>query len=366
MIQLIHGGDIYSAKENLKDGQEILDFSANINPLGLPAQVEKVAAQALSRCVNYPDPLCRSLRKELSIKEGISQDQIVFGNGAADIIFRLAAVQKPNKALLLAPTFAEYEQALRGVGCDIDYHYLKRDQGFSLKEDFLDTLDKSLDMIFLCNPNNPTGQLISPKLMKKIIEKCCRHNIFIVIDECFIDFIIDSEKHSVKSQLENYNKLFILRAFTKSYAMAGLRLGYGLCNDKILIKKLFDITQPWSVSLIAQEAGVQALKEDEYLKESTKLIWKEREILYEKLKGFGYMVYPPAANYIFFQLKAKKNLAYIEEFQVDLAKEGILIRSCENYRGLEKGYYRIAIKNPNENQKLITALMRREEQWQKQ
>nr|WP_315019486.1 histidinol-phosphate transaminase [uncultured Aminipila sp.] len=352
MANLIHGGDIYSAKE--KGIEDILDFSANINPKGLPERVKQTIIDGLDACVNYPDPLCRQLTSALSEFEGIDKECILCGNGAADIIFRFALALKPKKALVLAPTFAEYEIALDTVGCETVHYELKEDEDFKLKEEYLDELDSSYDVVFLCNPNNPTGQLISKALLDKVLKACVEKDIILVLDECFIEFVEDYEKYTMKSYIKKCKNLFILKAFTKSYAMPGLRLGYGLSSHKALLKKITDMGQPWAVSVLAQIAGVQALKETEYLEESLKEIRAERQYLVAELNKLGIKNYKPAANYIFIKIDEASRYE-VSTFKDKLLKKGIIIRDCSNYIGLKEGYYRIAVKSHSSNERLINA-----------
>ena len=369
MNKLIHGGDIYTAEEK---GREVLDFSANINPLGISENVREAVRKSIDKCSNYPDPLCRKLRKALAEKSKKDEDYLIFGNGAADLIFRLVLAEKPKKAILLAPTFAEYEQALNTVNCEVEHYYLSSDNSFRLDEAFINLIDSKVDMVFLCNPNNPTGQLIDGKILLRVIEKCNTLNIRLLLDECFIDFVKEPISCTMIECIEKNKTLFVLRSFTKNYAIPGLRLGYGLCSDKELLVKMSEQGQPWNVSLLAQEAGIQALAEDGYLEESRKIVIAEREWLTVELMALNYKVFIPESNYIFFSIIENANSigdefkeAYINSFQKDLEEENILVRCCANYRGLEKGYFRIAVRNQNENMILIDALKRREKEWQK-
>lgn len=336
-----HGGDIYTYGE-------ILDFSSNINPVGTPKRVLQAAIEGIYQMGNYPDPLCRELKSAIAKMEGIYEEHIICGNGAADLIFQLVTAKRPKKALLAVPGFTEYQQALEGVGAEIIYYRLKRENNFILEADFLRYLKEDIDMIFLCNPNNPTGKTISIELLDKIIDTCNKRSIFLVIDECFNDFLDYPEKHSKKNKVIKYKNLFILKAFTKMYAMAGLRLGYGLCGDGKLLEKMQRNRQPWSVSIPAQEAGIAALKEVEFSEKTRCHIRKEREYLCRCMKQMGITYWEPEANYIFFycQLDLKELLL----------KRNILIRDCSNYIGLEKGYYRIAVKNREDNEKLVNGL----------
>ncbi len=336
-----HGGDIYSY-------ENMLDFSANINPLGTPPAVIEAACSGVAEAANYPDPLCRQLIRAISEHEGVKEEQIICGNGAAELIFSLCMALKPKKALLLAPSFYEYEQALTAVDCEIRYHYLKEDDGFHLQETYLDDLTDDLDIVFLCNPNNPTGILTEKPFLLSILERCKAKGIFFVADECFNDFLEEPERYTLKDQIQNYPDFFILKAFTKIYAMAELRLGFGLTANKDLLRKMKCCTQPWSVSIPAQKAGIAAVKEKEYVKTTLRLIKKERVYLRGALKEAGFTVYDSAANYLFFQGPPA--------LYGDCLKKGIMIRDCSNYEGLREGFYRIVVKQHPDNSKLIKAL----------
>ena len=337
----VHGGDIYSKAYRL-------DFSTNINPFGMPESLKQAAIKGIDASIHYPDVQCRELINAISKKEEISSDWIICGNGAAELLFSLVSAKKPQKALLVSPGFAEYEQALKTVNCDIRYYELSKERGFLLGEEYLESLQQDLDIVFLCNPNNPTGLLIPTKLLKKIVDICKEKQIFLVLDECFLEFVSDELMNPQKKLLKGMPNVFILKAFTKMYGMPGLRLGYGLCSDIPLLEQMHQMTQPWNVSVPAQFAGVAACKETDFVVKTRIYIAQEREYLSNELKRLKFTVYDSQANYIFFE--APKNLWDLCE------KENILIRDCSNYRGLTKGYYRIAVKTRQENEELIRAL----------
>lgn len=347
-MHLIHGGDVYSARQKMK--QEPLDFSANINPMGMPPGAVRAAADALQQCTQYPDPLCRELRAALAAYEGIPAEQIVCGNGAADLIFRIVAATHPQRALLLEPTFAEYEQALRSMDCSIAYFPLQESEGFVLPEAFLQQLTPEINLLFLCNPNNPTGRTVSPALLQEIWKRCEEAGILLVVDECFNEFLEHPEQNTLKDVLETGANAVILKAFTKSFAMPGLRLGYGLCGNRDLAERIFSCGQPWGVSIPAQAAGVAALQEQGYLERMRRLIQTERRWLSENLARLGLRVFPSEANYILFRTETEIPL------RERMEQRGVLIRACGNYRGLDDRYYRIAVRGHDENERLIAAL----------
>ncbi len=340
MERFEHGGDIYSR-------QIAYDFSANINPLGLPGGVRKALISHVDDSVHYPDVSAAGLRAAIAEHEGMRAGQVVCGNGAADLIYRIVWTLKPQKALLLAPTFSEYERALRSVGCDVGFHMLREEEAFALREDFLDKIDGN-DMIFLCNPNNPTGRTIPGELMSRIAARCRKSGCVLVVDACFWDFV--EKESSVTEKGRFVENAIILKAFTKFYAMPGLRLGYVLCEDEVLAERIRSCGQCWAVSVPAQVAGMAALRETEYVEATLKLIPKEREYLFEALTGLGMKVYPSEANFLLFRCDRPLDRL--------LLKEGIAIRSCENYEGLEYGFFRIAVRSHDENEILIRAIER--------
>ncbi|MEY8427695.1 histidinol-phosphate transaminase [Lachnospiraceae bacterium 46-15] len=337
----IHGGDVYRYPY-------AIDFSSNCNPYGTPEGVKRAVAEAAEFICHYPDVQCQKLREALAEEEGIPASEIICGNGAADLIFGLALARKPRRALLLAPTFAEYAQALRAVGCEIAYCYLKEEQGFAPQESLLGEITEDVDIVFFCNPNNPTGVLTEVDFLRKLADKCRESHALFVVDECFVDFVREPGQYTMKPWLGAYDNLFVLKAFTKKYAMPGIRLGYGLCSNGELLAQMRAVMQPWNVSAAAQAAGIAALKEREYVRITMEKIAGEREYLLEKLKETGVSVCGSSANYIFF--KAKKGL------WKDCMDRGISIRDCGNYEGLGEGFYRIAVRTRGENDKLLKTL----------
>lgn len=349
MYRSVHGGDIYN--ESLKNNaSEILDYSANINPLGIPAGIRKALQKAIADCVNYPDPFCRELRTGLGAYLKISPAAIYCGNGAADVLFRLLSALRPKRTLLLAPTFADYEKAAVAAGSKIDYFTLEPEQGFAVTPQILKAITKRTGMVILCNPNNPTGLLISKTLLLQVTERCKEFNIPLLVDECFLEFLPDWEEYSLLDVLDRYPNLILLKAFTKIYAIPGIRLGYCLTADADLIERLYEAGQDWNVSVPAQAAGVAALDEKEYLVASRAIIAQERAYMIAQLRLIGFTVWEGTANYLF--LRSNRGI----DWKDALKKRGILIRDCSNYRGLGPGYFRVAVKTRRDNRKLIKCM----------
>ena len=346
MYNYVHGGDIYS----LPEGKKIIDFSANINPLGLPKGVKNALQAAINVCADYPDPFCRKLTEKLAKYHNLDKKYVFLSNGAADVLFKLALAIKPSEALLLAPTFADYEKALGTVKCKIDYFNLFAGHPFCVDDSILSKINNDTDLVIICNPNNPTGQLTDETLLLKILNKCRSTGTYLLVDECFMDFVDQEKAFSLKKYLSEYDNLIILKAFTKTYAMAGIRLGYCLTSNADVIDKCRENGQDWSVSTLAQAAGLSALDEYEYLAKSKEYIKKERSYLLQNLHKLGFNVYGSEANYIFF---SAKNIPQLAE---KLQKDSFLIRKCANYHNLDEHYYRIAVRTTSQNKLLIKAV----------
>lgn len=334
-----HGGDIYG------DRPICLDFSVNTNPLGMPGSVRQAIGNGGVEDQRYPDPHCRRLRTALSARYGVAAEHILCGNGASDLILRLCACLRPRTVLLPAPTFSEYGRSAALFGAEIRTYPLQAENGFALDQGFLAALTTDIDMVFLCNPNNPTGQLCDLTLLEEIAARCAGNGTWLVLDECFIEF---TEGQSMLPLLSRYPRLLILRAFTKTYAMAGLRLGFLLCLDAALLDRIAAFGAEWSVSTVAQRAGLAALAEEGWLEKTRALVAEERRWLTEQLEALGLTVCPGRANYLLVRGNRPIYGALLER--------GIMVRNCESFIGLDESYFRIGVKTRPENESLIEAL----------
>lgn len=344
MKRLVHGGDLYGYTDPL------IDFSVNTNPLGLPASVRQALFHAEESLERYPDPLCRTLCEKIAVQEQIRVDWVHCGNGAADLIYRIALSLRPARALTIAPTFSEYESALDAVGCTVKRHLLRESDGFWLTERFLEQIEPAFNLVVLCNPNNPTGLPIDHGLLLRILNQCAKSGILLLVDECFLPFLPEGQD-ALQGQLAAFPNLIVLRAFTKIYAMAGLRLGYLLCSNQTILERIQACEPPWNVSGPAQVAGLAALDGGPvYLEQTRELICRERSYLETELDSIGAVHFGSQANYLFFKLEGRFDL------REKLVEKGYLIRSCGNYHGLDGQFYRIAVKTHAENTGLIRAM----------
>lgn len=350
-----HGGNVLlMVKELGIPLKEIIDFSASINPLGTPRAVKRVLKENLNLIAHYPDSGCNELRKVIAEVHGIEQDSILVGNGSTELIYLIPQALRPQNVLIPAPTFSEYERAVvRAQGTEhrtqIKYLILKEEDDFEINADeFISAMrgDDSIDMGFLCNPNNPTGGLLKRDKVLEVAETAKMVRCLLIVDEAFIDFCPED---SVISEVQNNPYLIVLRSMTKFYALAGLRVGYGVFHSS-LIKKLREFKEPWTVNSLAQEAAIAALGDSIYVNETLKLITNEKRFLESGFREAGIEFFPSDAN--FYLLKINDN----RRIKLRLRQKGIIVRDCSNFYGLGDSYIRVAVKNRRDNALLLEVL----------
>lgn len=331
MSKRAHGGDAWRYKK-------VIDFSANINPLGAPLRLKEFRESI----EHYPEPDSSSLKKLLAKIHSIKPDNIAIGNGSIELIYLLPRVLPIKKVVIPIPSFSEYEFAARS--CGFKPVFVKQS---------IETLKKRVSnnsLIFLCNPNNPTGKLFKPGQIKDLLAVCKRKSGYLVIDEAFIDFTPGA--NSFIKSASRVNNLIVLRSLTKIYALAGLRIGY-LAANKNIVKKLTACQYPWNVNSLALAAAKEALSNKTYLKKTGALIKKEKKYLWDNLRLIkGVEIFESDANY--FLCRLKRGTA--AELKKKLLKRNILIRDCGNFRGLDKSYFRVAVRRRPENKKLYDCL----------
>ena len=341
----MHGGDIYSSKVKY-------DFSVNVNPLGIPRKAKAAGRKALKNAIHYPDQKCLALRKALSEKLGISEDSLCFGNGASELISAFVRASRAKTALLLAPSFSGYKSALDSSDVKAEYYFLDEKNSFAFSKRDAENLksrilSKKYGILIITTPNNPNGKLIPPNYIEEIAQACEKSGTWLLIDECFM--ALSGRDFSFIKKIGKFKNEAVLRAFTKTFALPGVRLGY-LVSQKETAEKVQRVLPEWNVSNIAQETGLACLSEKKYLLRAARLIEKERKFLSEKLEDFGFTVFDSDVNFILF--KSDK----IFDLKERLLEKEILIRDCSDYKGLKKGFYRIAVKSRKENRKLVSAL----------
>lgn len=333
-----HGGDIYA-------GDIELDFSANTNPFGTPEGVKAAIASSLDSLSAYPDPYCRELAAAIAEYEGVPKNFVLCGNGAAELIYSFAYSQRPRRTVELAPTFSEYSLPLENA--DIIRFYLKEENGFGLTDDFLTFIQKNRpDAVFLCSPNNPTGLCAPSGLIEETARICAFFGAKLFLDECFCD--LSDAGESFVPLISKHTNTLVLKAFTKNFGMAGVRLGYCISADESLLQAMSRAVQPWNVSTVAQMAGLAALNERAFLEKTRNFIRMERPRFSGELSRLGLKTFDSNANFLL--IKGEKGL------NEKLMKKGIKIRDCGNYHALTDEYFRVAVKLPEENDRLVKAI----------
>lgn len=344
MTRRTHGGD-WAAYQREYGGAP-LDFSANVSPLGTPEGVRAAIARAAADCGRYPDPRCAALCGAVAEAEGTPPDWVLCGNGASELIWRAVYAARPERALVTAPSFGEYEAAAEEYGCAVERYPLDAET-FRLDEGLLNAVGVA-GLVFLCQPNNPSGVTVDPALLRRVLARCRETGARLVLDECFVGFLDEPERYTLTDALGAYPELLIVKAFTKLWGMAGVRLGYALCADTAFLERMRRAGPPWSVSHLAQEAGLAALRERAYAERVRALTAAERPRLYGALRALGLRVVPGEANFLLFRSEKPLDAA--------LRARGILLRGCGDFHGLDGAWYRAAVRTREDNARLIAAL----------
>ena len=326
----------------------IVDFSSNISPAGMPKSVKSTLKKRLGKIEHYPDSYSNDLISNLKKYTKLPESNLIVGNGAIEIIYNFCnAFLSKKRVLIPVPTFEEYEAAAKLADCKIDFF-----KTMNLAEN-IDVFISQIPIngcIFVCNPNNPTGTILSKKQLIKIISAAKKKSCFVFVDECFIELVPESNE-SILSLVKKYDNLFVLRSLTKSFGLAGIRIGYAAASKQI-VNILQKLQIPWSVNVLAQEAGIVAIKNKTHLKKSNSIIKKESNFLKNKFANIkGFQCHPSSTNFILIKTKQDST-----KLQKKLLKHNILIRDCKNFHGLNNHYIRIAIKSHKENLKLVKAM----------
>ena len=337
----IHGGDIYR-------NQVTYDFSVNINPLGIPPAVTEAIHKAVDSCSAYPDIQAEGLKQAVSRMQGILKDHILFGNGASELFMAIVHAVKPAKTVIPVPSFYGYEHAAEAGGGAVVYWDAQKEKEFCLTDGIYDVLTEDVDLLFLANPNNPTGRRTYRADMEKLLTHCRDKGICVVLDECFIDFC--GNGYSMASQLERFENLILVRAFTKIFSIPGVRLGYLLCHGRELLEKIKKQLPEWNLSCFAQAAGCACALEAGFVADTAEYVKKERRFLEKGLLSAGFRVFSSDANFILFY-------SGVPLYEGLLAR-GILVRDCKNFRGLGPGFYRVVVKTRKENAILLKEIER--------
>lgn len=349
MIDRSHGGYI------MPYAKRLIDFSANINSLGMPHKAEDYIIKNINRVAHYPEPDSKSLKKALGGFHNVSSNNIAVGNGSIELIYLIPKALRAERILIITPTFSEYEFAAIANRAKAVFLKTKETKDFEIELFSLRRFIPKVDMVFLCNPNNPTGRYISGEEVLYLAQQCRRHKTVLVVDEAFGDFVdADNGSILIKNAVKNRN-LLVLKSLTKFFALPGLRIGYlvGHCD---LVKRILVLQYPWNVNSLAQAAVEEVIRDRDYIDRSRRYVQKERKYLFDNLKRLaGLKVFSSSSNFILCKLEdcAIKSSKTLNEM---LIRRSIVVRDCANFRGLGERFFRICVKKREENRRLITNL----------
>lgn len=351
-----HGGDIWGvAKQRSVAISRLIDFSANINPLGLSVKAKKRLVSDIGLVSHYPDRDQTELRGLIASRNNIARDCILFGNGSTHLIHLIPRFKRYRKALIVEPTFSEYRAALSNCGAKITAFPLKAQENFRFDpRTFIESVNRERpDAVFLANPNNPTGTLIPRRQLSRAVTFCEQNGIDLVLDESFIE-LTPGVSMVVPASCSRH--LIIIRSLTKCFALAGLRIGY-LVADRSVIEGLAASIESWSVNTLALSAAAACISDAKYLQKSLRLIQREREYLFRGVAKLGWLhPYPSKANFLLARIQEPRfNSASLKR---KLETANILIRDTCDFRGLGTKHVRLAVRPRAENRRLLIELNR--------
>ncbi len=352
-----HGSDIKKIAEKYGvDEKSLINFAANVNPLGMSPLLKKELSSNIDIISSYPDREYTDLKKAISTYTKSSMENVLIGNGTSELISLFIRHINPTKAMIIGPTYSEYEHEVSLCGGKSYYFPLYEEDDFKLRTDLLiERLDKSMDILIICNPNNPTSSCIDLVTMRRILDACKVTHTYVLVDETYIEFVNSMDAYTTVSLSEYYNNLIVLRSTSKFFATPGLRLGYAIVGDNSLIYDINRNSKPWMVNSYAAKAGEIMLTDTDYIEESKELINTERDYVYNELLAIdGYKPYKPYANFMLVKIN-KVGVTSNDVFET-LIKKGLLIRDCSSFPFLTDEYVRFCFMGHAENMKLVESV----------
>lgn len=349
-----HGSDLEKIADYYHLSKEnIVLFGANVNPLGLSGQVKKDLAAHLDVISSYPDRNYTDLKKAIASYTGTSAEHIVVGNGSTELISLLISQRAPKKALLLGPTYSEYARELNLVGGTLEYYNLKEEQDFKLDiSDLTDALKSDIDLLIICNPNNPTSSAVSTPDIRELLAVCRSLGIFVMIDETYIEFAPKGAALSAVPLVPEFDNFMVIRGVSKFFAAPGLRFGYGLTSNQAFLQTLLTHQNPWSLNSVGAYAGERMLKDTDYIKKTWTLIDSERTRMCKELSELDTVkIYPAYANFVLVRI-LKEGLTSFDVFEKAI-HQNLMIRDCSSFESLNGEYVRFCIMNPEDNDRLL-------------
>lgn len=355
--QEFHGSDLekVEAYYGIKK-EDIIPFAGNVNPLGISPLLKKSMASHIESISEYPDRDYKELRSTLALYCNVPMEHIIVGNGATEMISLTMQLLRPKHALLLSPTYSEYTREIDLVGGHVEEYFLREDLDFKLDlNDLISKLTDDIDLLAICNPNNPTSSALNTEEITKILTHCKLHDIFVMIDETYVEFAPDINEITAVPLTQEFTNLMVLRGVSKFYAAPGMRLGYGVTGNMDFLAKMREKQTPWSLNSLGAYAGELMFKDQEYIQKTRNLILSERDKLYKELKELPtYKVYPAYANFILLKIQ-KPGLTSSDAFEACI-KEGLMIRDCASFQCLDGEFIRFCIMMPEDNTRLLNVL----------
>lgn len=355
--QEFHGSDLekVEAYYGIKK-EDIIPFAGNVNPLGISPLLKKSMASHIESISEYPDRDYKELRSTLALYCNVPMEHIIVGNGATEMISLTMQLLRPKHALLLSPTYSEYTREIDLVGGHVEEYFLREDLDFKLDlNDLISKLTDDIDLLAICNPNNPTSSALNTEEITKILTHCKLHDIFVMIDETYVEFAPDINEITAVPLTQEFTNLMVLRGVSKFYAAPGMRLGYGVTGNMDFLAKMREKQTPWSLNSLGAYAGELMFKDQEYIQKTRNLILSERDKLYKELKEIPtYKVYPAYANFILLKIQ-KTGLTSSDAFEACI-KEGLMIRDCASFQCLNGEFIRFCIMMPENNARLLNVL----------
>jgi len=353
-----HGSDLEKIQEIYGISKEnIISFSANVNPLGISPNLKQALSEHLDAITTYPDREYTSLRNCIADYIHSEKDNIIVGNGSTELISLFIQIEHPKKAMVIGPTYSEYEREIYlGGGTTHYYPLLEKDNFMPNLDDFTSRLNESIDLLVICNPNNPTSSAISRKDMRKILDVCKQYDIFVMVDETYVEFADNMEEITSVPLTNYYNNIIILRGTSKFFAAPGLRLGYAVTGNHDLIKSINTRKNPWTINSLAVIAGELMFSDKEYIEKTRTLIAKERTRIYKRITESGdFKAYPPSANFLLAKI-LKEDITSQDLFDRTI-RQGMMIRDCSTFPFLDQKYIRFCFMNPGDNDRLLSCLL---------
>ena len=354
---VFHGSDIEKICEVYHlDPKNIIKFGANVNPLGLSENVKQQLASRLDILSSYPDRDYTTLRNTISEYCNVPAEFILPGNGSSELIALLIQERNPKHTLILGPTYSEYSRELSFSGSTQEYYHLREEDNFVLNvDDLCQTLEGNYDFLIICNPNNPTSSAITREDLQKLLTFCAEKNIFVMIDETYVEFAPDISEITAVTLTKECTNLMVLRGVSKFYAAPGMRLGYGITGNLDFLKKMKEKQVPWSLNSLGALAGELMLQDKDYIHRTRELILSERTRLLQALVEIPtYKTYPAYANFILLKIQ-KPVLTSYDVFDACI-RQGLMIRDCSSFECLDGEYIRFCIMNLEDNTRLLNIL----------